>query len=88
MNSTEQIAQSIPSEYRRKILLDWLPLAIPSLENEAMRQLFDAWFVYVDPNGVRKDNCPRCILNVLENWQALQSDLLAAEQENNLLNSL
>ncbi len=88
MNSTAQIAVSIPHEIREKILLQWLHDATPSMQSESMRNLFDAWFIYVDPNGVKKENCPKCVLNVFENWRSMQQDLVEAEREYNLLNEL
>lgn len=84
----EQIAQSIPHEYRVKILLEWLPVAMADMANEAMRLLFDAWFLFVEPNGIKKADCPICVRNILDNWKQLAEYLAKEEEEDNLLKAL
>ena len=80
------MAKNVPHEYREKILLLWLPNATANMANDYMRLLFEAWFVFIDPNGIRKDNCPRCVLNVLENWKSMKAELIEEEKDYNLLN--
>lgn len=84
----QQIADKIPHEYREAILLTWLPEAKPSLANEAFRILWEAYFIYVDPDAVKKADCPICLSNVLKNWQHLSKNLAAAEREYKLLEAL
>jgi hypothetical protein len=83
-----QIAASIPHEIRQKILLEWIPEAKPVIGNPAFEMLWEAFFIYVDPNGVKKSDCPICWNNVLNNWKNLQSALQYAEQEHNALHKI
>jgi hypothetical protein len=84
----KQMAEAIPHDYREKILLEWLPVAKPTLADKAFESLFEAYFIYIDPNGVRKENCPRCLENVLKNWKSMQKYLVEAEQEYNALEKI
>ena len=86
--TTKQIAESIPHEYRKKILLEWLPEATPNMSNDAFKLLWEAYFIYIDPNAIKKDNCPICLRNVLKNWQSLSKPLAEAEQEYNALEKI
>jgi hypothetical protein len=83
-----QIAAAIPHEIRQMILLEWLPVAKASMGNDAFKALYEAYFLYIDPDGVRKDNCPYCLENVLKNWKSMQKYLVDAEQEYNVLENL
>lgn len=83
--TVQEIAEAIPHEYRHKILLEWLPAARPAMTNPAFKMLWEAYFLYVDPNGVKKNNCPICLDNVLKNWKSMQKYLVEAEQEYNAL---
>lgn len=84
----KEIAESIPHEFRKDILLKWLPAAKPNLGSKEFVILWEAYFIYIDPNGVRKDDCPICLNNVLDNWKNLIDRLKEAEQEYNALESL
>lgn len=84
----KKIANAIPHHYRVQILLIWLPLARVSMADEYYKNLFEAYFIYVDPNGIRKTNCPRCLQNIYNNWKSLQPHLVEAEREYNLIESL
>lgn len=86
--TTQQIADKIPHEFRKNILLDWLPAARPSMASEQFRMLWEAYFIYVDPDAIKKADCLRCFNNVLENWKHLAKHIAAAEQEYNLLEQL
>lgn len=88
MSSMKQIAEKIPHEYREKILLEWLPAAKASMANDAFKMLWEAYFIYIDPNGVKKSNCPYCLENVLNNWKSMAKYLQAAEQEYNSLEKI
>jgi hypothetical protein len=82
------IAANIPHELRQQILLEWIPAAKPTMGNDAFKMLWEAFFIYIDPNGVKKDNCPRCLENILKNWKHLQKHLMEAEQNYNALEKL
>jgi hypothetical protein len=84
----KQIAEAIPHEYRKKILVDWLPVAKASMGDKAFKMLWEAYFIYIDPNAVRKDNCPICLENVLKNWKSLSPYLVEAEKEFNALEQI
>ncbi len=88
MTQSEIIAAGITHELRVKILTEWLPTAIADLSNPGMKALFEAYFIYIEPDGIRNTNCPTCIQNVLNNWKSLQTDLINQEQNYNLLNSI
>ena len=78
----------IPHETRQLILLDWLPNAIANLSNESFRLLWEAYFIYVDPDAVRMENCQSCKDNVLKNWKYLSKGIEAIEKEYNLLEKI
>ena len=86
--TTQDLAESVPHVYRKRILLEWLPVATPDMANPAMQNLFNAYFIFIEPNGVKKENCPKCVSNVLENWNAMQDALVAAEKEYETLEQL
>jgi hypothetical protein len=86
--TTAQIAANIPHELRQQILLEWIPAAKPTLANPEFKMLWNAYFIYVDPNGVKKDNCPICLENVMKNWKQLQKHLVEAEQQYNALEKI
>lgn len=83
-----QIAQAIPSDVRTKILVDWLPKAVVKYSDPYFRLLWEAYFLYVDPDGVQKTDCPICWGNVHKNWLALERHLKKAEQDHRLLETL
>lgn len=85
MTQMELLAGNIPADYRRKILFDWLPTATPALDKPEMLNLFNAWFLFIQPNGVQNRDCPICVNNVLQNWKAMQAALVALEKQDNLL---
>lgn len=84
----QQIADSIPHEYRQKILLQWLPDAKADLSIEAFKNLWDAFFIYIDPDGVRKPRCQICKNNVLKNWRKLKMYLVISEKNYDTLEQL
>lgn len=84
----KQMAEAIPHDYREKILLEWIPVATSSLADKAFESLLEAYFIYIDPDGIRKDNCPICLANILKNWKSMQKYLLEAEQEYNALENI
>lgn len=88
MNSMQKLVAKIPHEFRRSILLEWIPTAKPTLANASFKILWEAYFIYVDPNGVKKENCPICLNNVLENWKNMQKYLIEIEQEYSALDQL
>ena len=88
MSSMKKIAEAIPHEYREKIILEWLPEAKASMGNEAFKMLWNAYFLYIDPDGIRKENCPYCLENVLKNWKDLSPYLVEAEKEFNALEQI
>lgn len=83
-----KIAESIPHEFRVKILTEWLPVAKASMGNQAFQYLWETYFIYIEPNGERKVKCQQCINNVLDNWRYMQKHLIKAEQDYQLLESV
>lgn len=88
MRGTKDIADGISHEYRLKILMEWLPNAQPDMGSEEMKLLFEAWFVFVEPHGIKKPECKICVNNILKNWLAMKSALIEAEQEYNALEAI
>lgn len=86
--TAKQIAKSIPHEYRMKILFDWIPAAKANRPNKEFQLLWEAYFIYVDPNGVKKDDCPICRGNVLDNWKTLSKEISEIEKEYNTLEQI
>lgn len=79
--NVKKIAVSIPSEIRQQIVLEWIPGAKAKLSNPQFKMLWETYFIYVDPNGVKKEDCPICLNNVLDFWKDMQPYLVEAEQE-------
>lgn len=86
--TTTQIIKSISHEFRQKILFEWLPKAKANQPNEEFWKLWEAYFIYVDPGGIKKDDCPRCRGNVLDNWKTLAKEMAEIEKEYNTLEHL
>jgi hypothetical protein len=84
----QRTANLIPHEYRQKILMEWLPDAKPSMTSEAFQNLWEAYFIYIDSDAVRKNNCPICWKNVLDNWKALSPYILEAERNYALIEKM
>lgn len=85
MVKVNDIAKNIPHEYREKILMEWLPNSAPSLANKYFELLWEAWFLYVEPDGIKKPNCQICINGIFDNWKALMPALVAEEKAYNTL---
>jgi len=81
--SMDKLARSIPHEVRNKILFTWLPRTKPSMADPNYEMLFETYFVYIEPDGIKKTNCPVCLGNILENWKHLEPYIAAAEKEYN-----
>lgn len=88
MNQQQKIAKSMPHEFRVKLLMIWLPNAKVNLTDENYKNLWNAYFVYIDPDAVKKENCPKCLNNVYEQWWKMQPYLIEAEKEYNLIRNL
>lgn len=88
MNDMQKIAGKIPHEYRVKILMIWLPQAKLKLADPFFLNLWNLYFIYIEPNGVKKPNCDKCKLNVFNQWIKLQADLMDAEKEYRLLEKI
>lgn len=84
----EEIARAIPHETRVKILLEWIPNAKPTLSNPFFKMLWETYFTYVDPNGIKKEDCIYCLQDVLKNWKDLQPALIEEEQNYNALEKI
>lgn len=82
------IAKNIPHEYREKILMEWLPNAAPTLANKYFELLWEAWFMYVEPDGIKKPFCQICINRIFDNWKALMPSLVAEEKAYNLFEKM
>lgn len=88
MSSMKKIAESVPHEYRQKIITQWLPVATATMGNDAYKMLWEAYFIYIDPDGIKKDNCPICLQNILDNWKKLSPYLVEVEKEYNSLQQI
>lgn len=89
MNQMQKIAQAIPHEYRVKILLIWMPHAKRmNLTDDNYKNLWNAYFIYIEPDGVKKPDCPQCRQNVFDQWVRMKPYLVEAEKEYNLIDTL
>lgn len=84
----KSIAENIPHKIREQILLEWLPDCKPAMSDEGFKLLWEAYFIYIDPNGVRKETCEKCLNNVLNNWKHMQPFLIEAERNHNMIAGL
>lgn len=85
--TAKQLANSIPHDYRVKII-EWLSVAKSGKPNKEFWLLWEAYFIYVDPNGVKKDDCPQCRGNVLDNWKTLAKEIVEVEKQYNTLEQI
>lgn len=83
----QRLANSIPHEFRVQIL-EWLPKARPAMNCPEFVNLWDAYFIYIDSNAIKKPDCPICLGNVKNNWVAMQPFIQQAEKEYLLLQAL
>lgn len=81
-------ADNIPHEFRERILLEWLPQVKISHADFAFKMLWEAYYIYIDPDGIPQPNCNICMNNVIKNWRKMQPYLIEAERKYNLLKSL
>lgn len=86
--TTKQIAENIPHDFRKKILFEWLPFATANMKSMEFKLLWEAYFIYVDPNAVKKEDCPVCLGNVLDTWKKLADAIAKVEKEYNLIEQL
>lgn len=85
--TVDEVLAKIPHDIRVKIL-ESLPEATADLSNPAFQFLWEAFFIYVDTDAVKKTNCPKCLNNVLKNWIYLSEGIEALEKEYNTLERL
>lgn len=83
----QEIISRIPHDIRVKIL-ESLPAATATLSNPAFQFLWEAFFIYVDPDAVKSDWCPLCLNNVLKNWTKLSEGIAKAVKEYNTFEQL
>jgi hypothetical protein len=81
-------AAKMPSEIRVEMIDTYIDAAKPKWSNPAFGILWDAYYSYIDPNGVPKTDCPICIGNVLQFWRDFKPYLEEAELNYQLLQSL
>lgn len=88
---TKDLARKIPNNVRsQRLICDADPIgrALPIQTDYNMNLLFNIWFTFIEPNGVKKLNCPNCLQTVLSNFQYMKGYLIELEKEYQLLNSL
>jgi hypothetical protein len=82
-----QIANQIPSNYRKEILeTNLISSAIASASDPAMQYLGTIWKNYVNP--MEKLDCGMCLERVLNNYRQLQPVMIEMEKERKLLGSV
>ncbi len=86
MNLT-QIAQLIPTEYRKEILLtNSIQTAIATTTDPTMMYLAKVWKEYVEPN--EKLDCGLCMERILNNYRQLQNIFIELEKQSSLLDQI
>lgn len=86
--TNRKIAERIPHNFREMILLQWYPGATATLSHEGFRMLFEMFFIYVDPDGVKKTGCQKCLNNIFKNWQDMIPYIEEVEKEYHLIERL
>lgn len=56
--------------------------------NEYLRYLFEVWYLYIDPNGVKDWDCGYCRNNVKSNFLELLNSLITLHKEKKMLDAL
>lgn len=85
--TARQIAESLPRDYRIKVI-EWLQVAKAAKPNKEFWLLWEAYYIFVDPGGVKQDECPVCRGNVLDNWRTLSKEIAEVEKQYNLLDQI
>lgn len=86
-NQYLELAKKIPAEIRSNILNgNMIQQAIGF--NEYMKYLFEAWFLYIDPEGHKDWNCGFCRENVKSNFTKLLPSLLELDKNSKLLDAI
>lgn len=83
----KDVIAKIPRDIRQKVL-EKIPEAKASLSDPAFQYLWEAYFIYVDPDAVKASDCPSCRSNVLKNWIFLGGQIEAYEKEFNTLEKI
>lgn len=83
----KQIAELIPAEYRKEILLtNMIGRAIPVYSDSSMFYLGTIWKNYVSPDESLE--CGLCLERILTNYRQLEPLFIELEKQNNLLDAL
>lgn len=82
-----QIAEQVPAEYRREILLtNMIGRAQAHGADATMVYLVTIWRNYFEPS--LDMGCGQCYVRVLNNWKNIEWELAKLEREAGLLNSI
>jgi hypothetical protein len=82
-----QIAEQIPAEYRREILLtNMIGKAQANGADPMMTYLATIWKNYFEPD--LQLTCSQCYVRVLQNWKGIEWELVKLEREARLLNTI
>ncbi len=82
-----QLAEKIPAEYRREILLlNMISKAQPNAGDKLMNYLVTIWKNYIDSE--RPATCALCFVGILNDYKTIQAELIKLEKERQLLNSI
>lgn len=87
MSNLAQIAAQIPNEYRKEMLeLNMIDHAVAVADNQAMHYLVVIWQNYIERDF--EPECNKCRSRVLNNMKAMKKELIALEQQSNLLKAI
>lgn len=82
------VIKRIPRDIRHQVINDHLPKATPTLSDPAFQFLWEAYFIYIDPDAVKASDCPKCLNNVLQNWIFVGKQIAEYEKQLNTLETL
>lgn len=84
--TSKDFAKLIPAEYRKEILdpeLNIIANAAATSSDSNMRYLTVIWKNYIEPGF--QEGCGMCYQRVLDNFRALQNDLIELELQAKLM---
>jgi hypothetical protein len=88
MTTIKDVIQKIPRDIRLQIINEHVPAATANLSNPAFQFLWEAYFIYIDPDAVKASDCPLCMGNVLKNWIFMAGQIAEYEKNYNTLEKL
>ncbi len=81
------LVRMFPNDVKEHILSRNM-IALAGSNEEYLRYLFDVWYLYIEPQGEKKWECPLCRQNVLKYYIELQPIIIEEQKQQKLLHAL